>query len=245
LIVAVLALAVTVGCGDDGDAAQGPSFEDVLWQVSSGLGVPGWQSVAPSATFANGTVSGFTGCNQFTAPYTLDGERLELGDVASTKMACAAPGDSVESAFVKVLGAVRGWRVDGDELVLLGENDNELLRLREPSLTGTWTATSIRLPNAVSSPIPGTEITATFSSDGKLTGSAGCNPYEASFTAEEGKIGITGISSGAKACTTPEGAMEQEAAYLAALPLARGYRLEGQTLTLLTDEGTIVATYAG
>jgi heat shock protein HslJ len=243
LIVAVLALAVVVGCGDDGDAAQGPSLEGVPWQVSSGLDVPGWESVAPSATFADGRVSGFSGCNRFNAPYTLDGDRLKLGAIASTKMACAAPGDAVEPAYLDALAAVAGWRIDDDELVLLDDDGNELLRMREPSLVGSWTVTAFRQPNAVSSPIAGTELTATFASDGKLTGSAGCNPYEATFTAEEGKISITGISSGARACATPEGAMEQEAEYLAALPLARTYQLDGQTLTLLSGEGTIVATY--
>jgi heat shock protein HslJ len=243
LLIAAFALALVAGCGDDGEAVKSSSFEGVPWQVTSGLDVPGWESVAPSATFADGRVSGFSGCNQFNAPYTLDGDRLELGEIASTKMACPAPGDAVEPAYLETLGAVAGWRIEGDELVLVDQNSKELLRLREPSLVGSWTVTAFRQPNAVSSPIVGTELTATFGSDGKLTGSAGCNPYQASFTAEEGRIEITGISSGAKACTTPEGAMEQETEYLAALPLARSYQLDGQTLTLLTDEGTIVATY--
>jgi heat shock protein HslJ len=37
--------------------------------------------------------------------------------------------------------------------------------------------------------------------------------------------------------------MEQEQAYLSALPLAAEYRLEGEMLSLLTARGTIVATY--
>jgi heat shock protein HslJ len=45
------------------------------------------------------------------------------------------------------------------------------------------------------------------------------------------------------ACTSPEGVLEQEQAYLAALGLARRYTLEGATLTLLTAEGTIAVTY--
>ncbi len=48
---------------------------------------------------------------------------------------------------------------------------------------------------------------------------------------------------GAEACTSPAGIMEQEPAYVDALPLARSYQLDGPTLKLLTAEGTIVATY--
>ncbi len=37
--------------------------------------------------------------------------------------------------------------------------------------------------------------------------------------------------------------MEQEQAYLSALPLAVKYRVEGSKLSLLTAQGTYVATY--
>jgi heat shock protein HslJ len=37
--------------------------------------------------------------------------------------------------------------------------------------------------------------------------------------------------------------MDQEKAYLAALPLTHSYQVDGQTLTLLTAKSTIVATY--
>ena len=38
--------------------------------------------------------------------------------------------------------------------------------------------------------------------------------------------------------------MEQEAAYLAALPTAVRYQISGRSLELLTAEGTLVATFA-
>jgi hypothetical protein len=37
--------------------------------------------------------------------------------------------------------------------------------------------------------------------------------------------------------------MEQEAAYLAALPSVVSYRIDGRSLTLLSAEGTNVASY--
>ncbi len=86
-------------------------------------------------------------------------------------------------------------------------------------------------------------VTATFGADGTLAGSAGCNPYRATFSGGSGDVRITGITSGAKACTSPEGIMEQEQAYLDALPHSRRFQLDGVTLTLLTGEGSIVATY--
>ena len=54
---------------------------------------------------------------------------------------------------------------------------------------------------------------------------------------------ITALSATEMACQSPAGVMEQEQAFLEALPLATGYAVEGTGLTLLTREGTIVATF--
>ena len=109
LLLALFALAIVVaGCGDDeGSAATSPSFEGIPWLLVSGIDAPGWEKVAPSANFEGGTVTGFNGCNQFTAPYTAHGDKLKIGLVASTMMACAPPGDAIEQAYNATLGKVR------------------------------------------------------------------------------------------------------------------------------------------
>lgn len=89
----------------------------------------------------------------------------------------------------------------------------------------------------------GTEITASFVEGGVLTGSAGCNNYNASYATDGGRIEIAKPATTKKACPEPAGIMEQEAAYLAALPLAASYRLVGRSLELLSAEGTLVASF--
>ena len=46
----------------------------------------------PAATvtlaFLDGTVSGQAPCNQFSAPYQLDGPTLSVGPIATTQMTC-------------------------------------------------------------------------------------------------------------------------------------------------------------
>jgi heat shock protein HslJ len=44
------------------------------------------------------------------------------------------------------------------------------------------------------------------------------------------------------ACAKPAGIMEQEQAFLSALPAAVAYRVDGAMLSLLTADGTFVAT---
>ena len=76
-----------------------------------------------------------------------------------------------------------------------------------------------------------------------LAGSAGCNTYRATYEIDAGAITIGEPAATRKACPKPAGVMEQEQAYLAALPRARSWRLEGTLLSLFTAEDTYVATY--
>jgi len=74
----------------------------------------------PPVTLAlvDGTASGFAGCNQWTAGYTLADASLVLGPVATTRMACEGRMEA-EAAWVALLGAVAGWEVTGTTLTLL------------------------------------------------------------------------------------------------------------------------------
>ena len=243
-VALLLALGLAAGCGgdDEGDGAAGDSFVGVPWVLSSGVDLGG-SDAAPSATFAKGTVAGSTGCNRFTASYTVDGDAMEIGTIAATRMACPPPADAVERTYLAALGRVAAWHLDGSELVLADAEHDELLRYEEASPIGDWEVTAFLRGNAVSSPLLGSTITASFADDGTLTGSSGCNTYRASFTLGRGSIVIEPPSATEMACATPEGVMEQEAAYLAALPTAAGYRVDGGSLSLLSVDGGTVASY--
>lgn len=239
-----LLIAFAGACGEDEGGGPDPStLEGVPWVLASGVDVEGWEAVAPSATFEDGRVSGSTGCNRFTGSYTLDGDALVMGQIASTRMACPPPGDEVEREYLAALERAAVWRSEEMELALLDADETEVLRYRAATPLGSWQATGILQADAVASPVAGTEITATFSEDGTLSGSAGCNTYNASYTTDRGGIEISQPAATRKACSEPAGIMEQEAAYLAALPRAVRFRVAGRALELLTAEGTFVATF--
>jgi heat shock protein HslJ len=63
---------------------------------------------------ADGTVSGFAGCNTFSGSYTIDGATLSFGPMATTKMACQRPASAVESDYLAALSGVTGWAVEPD-----------------------------------------------------------------------------------------------------------------------------------
>lgn len=70
-------------------------------------------------------ISGFSGCNQFTGTYTLNGDQLQVGPLASTMMACFK-GMEQEDAYQKALQAATHYQIRGPILQLL-DSDNEVV----------------------------------------------------------------------------------------------------------------------
>ncbi len=66
----------------------------------------------------DGRVKGFAGCNHVQGDYELEGERLRIGTLASTRMACST-GFELETYFLRTLEQVGGWRIDDGRLELL------------------------------------------------------------------------------------------------------------------------------
>jgi heat shock protein HslJ len=88
------------------------------------------------------------------------------------------------------------------------------------------------------SPLEGRAITLLFGVDGIVAGSTGCNNYAATYTVEGDRLAVGSAALTRMMCAEPEGIMEQEAAYLAALSSAAAYRIEGDELTLVDAAGT-------
>jgi heat shock protein HslJ len=133
-ISSLLLIGLTAGCasGDGYDVAR---LEGSHWALASARDATLPLGVVPTAGFHEGIVRGFTGCNQYSAPYSVDGGSLDIGDVASTRMACEAPRDGVERAYVRALGRVLTWHRDGEQLVL-SDGEGELLRYKQARTGG-------------------------------------------------------------------------------------------------------------
>jgi heat shock protein HslJ len=71
-------------------------------------------------TFEATTVSGDGGCNSFQGPYTVDGERIQIGPLAATAKACADPElDAQERDYLAALQLATSYRISGTRLDLL------------------------------------------------------------------------------------------------------------------------------
>ncbi len=74
-------------------------------------------------------VSGFSGCNQYNAQYTVTGDSIAFGPVVSTKMACEGF-DSLEQAFLGAIPATARLQLADSSLVLFG-GAGVAIRLRQ------------------------------------------------------------------------------------------------------------------
>lgn len=83
----------------------------------------------PTLAFTDRGASGFAGCNRWFSSVTRDDHALDFGNVGMTRMACQAESQAAtERSFAAVLERTRGWRVEGEELVLLDEAGAQLAR---------------------------------------------------------------------------------------------------------------------
>ncbi|MGW8225878.1 MAG: META domain-containing protein [Anaerolineales bacterium] len=204
-----------------------------------------------SAKFNSGEINGNAGCNNYFGGYKVDGTSISIGPLASTEMFCGNPPGVMdqETAFLSAMNSSAEYKIEAEQLILLDASGETLLvfEVAEPLvLPGSqWNVLMYNNgKEAVVSVILGTEITANFGEDGRLTGNAGCNNYSAAYEIDGDQITIGPAISTRMACGEPEGVMEQEMAYLAALEVASSYQFEDQQrLILLDSEGHRVVDY--
>jgi heat shock protein HslJ len=150
-------------------------------------------------------------------------------------------------AYLTALQAATGFEITGPSLAIKGPS-GETLAVFNGQDTGladtSWFVTGYNNGSeAVVSVLPGTEITATFDEDGQVTGSAGCNNYFAPYETDGDMIEIGPMGATKSKCQEPEGVMEQESRYLAALETADIYSMSGNRMELRTTEGSLAASF--
>jgi heat shock protein HslJ len=79
----------------------------------------GGQPVTLTLQSSDHRAFGNAGCNRYSGPYTLEGNRLTFGPAISTKMACAE-GMEVETALLSMLPEVTAFAATDSSLTLSG-----------------------------------------------------------------------------------------------------------------------------
>ena len=236
------------GCCRLTDApADSASLEGAAWRLTE---LPG-QTLPTQApgdavtiTFESGRVHGFAGCNRLTGSYSLDGERLVLGILGGTMMACPEPAMSVERAFLGAFSGTLNVSIQGDGLALTPADGGDALRFERevpPALEGTaWEVTGYNNGRqAVVSPMPGTRLTLMFQG-GEVSGDSGCNRFHGSYTLEANALSIHPLATTRRACE--HAVMGQEQEFLAALQSAATWEIVRGKLDVHRADGERVLT---
>jgi heat shock protein HslJ len=210
-----------------------------------GTSTPVPDGVVVDARFADGRIAGSGGCNLYGGPATVDGSSIEIGTLTSTQIACEGAQSEVEQAYLANLAAAASFTATADALTLYDADGAETLVFAagpDNLVEGSWNVTGYNNGNqAVTSPIVGTTLTATFTVDA-VSGNAGCNDYNGSYTIEGATVEIGPLVTTRMACE--QDVMDQEAQYLAALQASTSVESVGGVVTLRDATGSTQVTLA-
>ena len=223
------------------------AVENATWRLTTLPGrtpPPADDRNAVTVSFEAGRVHGFAGCNQFMGSYTLEGDKLVLGTLAGTMMACPEPAMSVENDFLKLFSGTLKFAVAGSAMNLTPAAGGQALQFERvpPSrLEGVlWEVTGYNNGRqAVVGPLIGTQLTLAFQ-DGRVSGNSGCNRFHGEFEVDGGALKIGPLATTRMACD--ETLMTQEREFLRALESATKWAIVRGMLDVHRADGERVLT---
>lgn len=240
----------------------GAEWTLVSLDESMGVAFDAAESPVSIAFGEDGSVSGSAGCNRFNGGYTDEGDTLSFTPLATTRMMCAEAQMAVELAVLNALQGSVPYTIDGSTLTLStasgalvfegavaaakGVDEGSAAADADGAaslpLYGTeWTLVSFDENMSVEFDAAVTTVTANFTEDGQINGTAGCNNYFGGFTIDGTLLTFEPMGSTMMMCEEP--AMAVESSFLGALEGEALYQVNGDTLELITAGGTL--TFAG
>lgn len=107
-------------------AAPAPALRELrgAWRIEQARTEPIYDKRLARLDFhPDGTLSGHTSCNRLSGRYQLDGDRLAVGHVATTRSACPRLQMEQEDRILSALEAAHTARVRADGLLELRDED--------------------------------------------------------------------------------------------------------------------------
>ena len=127
LLSLAAALTVAAGCASTtapSNSSSTASLTNTYWKLTELHGArvtmaPEQEREVRITLDNDGKVSGFTGCNQLMGGYTVAAEVLRFTQLGSTRRMCPSAAMQLESAVLAHLNSVTGFRIEGEQLILL------------------------------------------------------------------------------------------------------------------------------
>jgi heat shock protein HslJ len=237
-------VAIALGCtpaGPSPTSSTGPppsasstaTLTDAAWTVTSINGAPMLPDASPTMAFsADGQVAGTGGCNQYSAPYQTDGDKLTVGPMSSTLMLCEGAVGAQETAFFNGLSGAATWLItDTGDLAIngaanivasMGAGASPSPPTSGATLGGTaWNLAEMGGTADFARIVPTIE----FGDDGTVSGFAGCNTFSGTFTTDGQTLSMSPVAATKIGCQRPASAVEAE--YLNALSGVTSWEIDG------------------
>jgi len=101
------------------------------WQVTTFAGQTPLADHPITFEFDNeGNIAGDGSCNRFGGSCKIEGDKIEVGPLRSTRRACEPDIMQQEHKFLALLGAATRWAMDGDEIILTAP-EGEIRAIRQ------------------------------------------------------------------------------------------------------------------
>lgn len=95
------------------------SLPGSAWQVATFAGQSPLTEHPITFEFdTEGNIAGDASCNRFGGSCQIEGDKIQVGRLRSTRRACEPDVMEQEYKFLALLGAAATWSLDGDKLVL-------------------------------------------------------------------------------------------------------------------------------
>ncbi len=187
---------------------------------------------------SNGTLTGSATCNGYNTSYTVDGNNITVGLMASTLALCPVAQDQ-EDAYMAAISTAQTYEIAGSTLTIA--YDGGVLTYTSANLpleNVLWTLVSVG-----GQPVPAElSMTALFlegdeANSGNVGGSGSCNNFGTTYQVDGDQIIIDPFATTMIFC--PEGG-ELEGTYFGALSTAQTYQILGDQLRIETANGDLL-----
>ena len=162
---------------------------------------------------SDGTLSGNSGCNTYSGTYTVTGNQITIGPLASTRMACSDPAGIMEqeTQFLAALQTAATYNIENATLELRTKDGAlavqatvavPIISTQAAPTSGSsiqdivWQWVSVtNQTTGETTTVPDPEnYTITFNPDGTLEGKADCNNFSGTYTQDNGLVITLGPS---------------------------------------------------
>jgi heat shock protein HslJ len=185
---------------------------------------------------------GYNGCNDISTTYSLDGGNIEINEnITTTLKLCIEDPNFSEADFMDTFQNSTKVEVENDVLTLSTDGGKQLVFYKDVNtasgLVGKWGYLKTMKGEEETLVIPDSVVSLNFEEDGKVSGEA-CNTFGSDYLINEGmdNLTITEVISTKKACSEPEGVMEQESEFFMNLSEAKNFTSDGTNLKIFFGE---------